>query len=353
MTQHVTLKDIAREADLSVSAVSKALSGHADASRRTRERVLAISDRLNYQPRRRAAPKPRPGRARNRVAFVLCGDQGDYRAARTELLARFAADVGLRLELCDADALTQAEDASRIANRFDAVALCGDEIYCETLRQMEPLGLPCLAFGAPIGEPTHDPSRAHILGDPTLEMGQTATQALIAAGQRRIGFVAGACPRGGWNAGWRDGYRLALLNNGLPVDPDLSPDLRGGPTAEVGTRAADHFTRIDPLPAGWLIPSASGAARFLSAMRERGVEIPADRLITSSDPSQLKDLADSGLSGCPRIDIDLEAQCRFATQLLRAMISREGVTPARHSLPFRRLHFDRLAPAEPDAGRKR
>ena len=46
----VTIKDIAREAGVSVTTVSRVLNNKADVSDKTREKVLKIIDRLNYNP---------------------------------------------------------------------------------------------------------------------------------------------------------------------------------------------------------------------------------------------------------------------------------------------------------------
>ena len=45
-----TLKDIAEKAGVSVTAVSRALSGYPDIGEETRGRILRIAEELNYQP---------------------------------------------------------------------------------------------------------------------------------------------------------------------------------------------------------------------------------------------------------------------------------------------------------------
>ena len=46
----VTIKDIAREAGVSVTTVSRVLNNKADVSDKTREKVLKIIDKMNYNP---------------------------------------------------------------------------------------------------------------------------------------------------------------------------------------------------------------------------------------------------------------------------------------------------------------
>ena len=46
----VTIKDVAREARVSVATVSRALNGHENVAEAVRQQVLATADRLRYQP---------------------------------------------------------------------------------------------------------------------------------------------------------------------------------------------------------------------------------------------------------------------------------------------------------------
>ena len=59
----VTIKDVAREARVSVATVSRALTGHENVAESVRQQVLATADRLRYQPHAAARSlSSRPGR---------------------------------------------------------------------------------------------------------------------------------------------------------------------------------------------------------------------------------------------------------------------------------------------------
>lgn len=347
MTQAVTLKDIAKEANLSIGAVSKALSGHSDASSRTRDRVLAISDKLNYQPRRRGPAANKPGR----VAFVLCGMDGiasqndGYRHSRTELMTRFAAEKGLRLELATMESLTdEVTGASRAASSdsFDAIVLCGAVIDYPLIQRVEALGIPWLSFGTPSGEHNDAVTSGHLIIEAMIEMGRAATELLIQQSHRRIGFFSGQRVDGGWNAGWLAGYHLAHLAHGLPIDPALSPMFDQGPHGEIGIRAADHFAQSDPTVTAWVTPTALGASRFIQGMTKHGIQVRPTQLVSGCDGGEVPRLDDLGLHDFPVISTDLQAECRLACELLRSMADGGCPTPARHYLPFQRRNFNAL-----------
>ena len=46
----VTIKDVAREARVSVASVSRALNGSANVTEITRRRILGVAERLRYVP---------------------------------------------------------------------------------------------------------------------------------------------------------------------------------------------------------------------------------------------------------------------------------------------------------------
>src|SRR5256885_17168662 len=46
----VTLKDVAREAQVSTATVSRVINGHGNVSVATRERILGVAERLRYVP---------------------------------------------------------------------------------------------------------------------------------------------------------------------------------------------------------------------------------------------------------------------------------------------------------------
>ena len=52
--RNVTIRDVARETDLSITTVSRALGGYPDVGARSRERVIAAAQKLGYRPNRNA-----------------------------------------------------------------------------------------------------------------------------------------------------------------------------------------------------------------------------------------------------------------------------------------------------------
>ena len=55
----VTIKDVAREARVSVASVSRALNGHSNVTDETRLRIMRVAESCVTSARRRAQPDPR------------------------------------------------------------------------------------------------------------------------------------------------------------------------------------------------------------------------------------------------------------------------------------------------------
>ena len=72
----VTIKDVAREARVSVATVSRALNGHENVAEAVRQQVLATADRLRYQPH--AAARSLSSRRTQTVGVVLPDLYGEF-----------------------------------------------------------------------------------------------------------------------------------------------------------------------------------------------------------------------------------------------------------------------------------
>ena len=46
----ISIRDVAREAGVSITTVSRALNGYSDVSKKTKEKILEIVERLEYAP---------------------------------------------------------------------------------------------------------------------------------------------------------------------------------------------------------------------------------------------------------------------------------------------------------------
>ncbi|MDT7705512.1 MAG: hypothetical protein QOG20_1119 [Pseudonocardiales bacterium] len=133
-TEAVTLHDVAREAGVAVSTVSRALSNPDRVSSRTREHVQAVARRLDYRPNRIAQALPS---GRTRMLALLVSDItnphnfGLIRGAEAQARA-----AGYTLVLGDSQGSAELESdhADRIGSAVDGLVLASSRLPEDALR---------------------------------------------------------------------------------------------------------------------------------------------------------------------------------------------------------------------------
>lgn len=345
MSQSVTLKDIAREANLSVGAVSKALAGYPHISEATRKRVLRISSELNYRPR--AAQRRTAGQQRRvKLAFTESSTTL-MRISSTLLPALMAAaqeqDVRLELgQMKPADAQWWDQLEANLADMVGVLILGWlDRVTAEDAARRA--NRPCVVIGDVKPHSSAEPIAVHRVDTDKLAMACYATEALIEAGHRRIGFFCSPYPPGGWNDQWLTGYRLALMRAGLPDDPLIRPVLESRNRDEVGAEAARYMGMLDEPPTAYVVPTVRGAARFRETMSQLGHPIKPDRLVMGG---HLDEAAEYGMERFPIVSTPIEEISSRAIDLLVRLIEGADLPPAQTLVPF---HVHNLPAKQPES----
>jgi len=346
----VTLKDIAREADVSVGFASKALSGYADVSESTQERIRQISKRLGYRPpgsrqstQRRSASSPSQLR-RACLIFLESRNSGSAYAkhwVREFSLAARRQDI--RLEVIaiesDEDDPLRGEELRRYADDVDGLLVFGFiEAWIGDVIQA--VDKPCVA----IGDFGHGSKPvAHQVNIDKCEMARTATRALLDAGHRRIGFFAPASQPGSWSDQWRIGYQLALIEAGITVDPVLRPLFDLTDRSALGARAAAHMAAVTPRPDAYVVPETPLAAHFRHAMAGHGINVEPHQMVIGGDSEVVGQF---GLNDYPFFSEDVASSVVHALDLLRRLAQSKSVPPVQVMIPCQSQNLGRLVRKE-------
>lgn len=114
--------------------------------------------------------------------------------------------------------------------------------------------------------------------------GRIATECLIEAGHKRIGFI-NLDPIIPAAIGRRSGYEQALEDAGLGVDPELIRE--GDSTAEGGYLQAQQLLSLKDRPTAIFCANDRTAMGAYDAIKERGLRIPADIAVVGFDNQDL------------------------------------------------------------------
>jgi LacI family transcriptional regulator len=214
-----TLKDVAREAGVSIKTVSRALNNEPRISAETRGRVLEIVERLGFRPNT-LARQVRAG-GRDRAVGLVIPDMANpffgSVAAGVETVLR---PHGFTLLVGSSDEQPEQERATitafldrQVAALLIVPAAGSDHDYLRTERRR---GLPIVFVDRPPNRLTAD-----CVMSTNFDGALQAVSRLIAHGHRRIAFV-GDTPITLYTRQERfRGYRAALQQLGLRPDPQL------------------------------------------------------------------------------------------------------------------------------------
>jgi DNA-binding LacI/PurR family transcriptional regulator len=182
--ERITIKDVAREAGVSASAVSRVFTDGGSASAETRAKVLAAADRLGYRPSLLAR-----GLVGNRTGLVtlVTGELANpFDALFLERFAAALAERAMQLLLITARTGAENEDAllQALDYRSDAVVVAAGTITPAHSELCVRAGLPVILSGRMLKARGVD----CVLAD-NAEGGRLAAELLLRTGLRRLAFL--------------------------------------------------------------------------------------------------------------------------------------------------------------------
>jgi DNA-binding LacI/PurR family transcriptional regulator len=273
-----TLADVAAEAGVSVALVSIVMRGAPGASAVTRERVLEVARRLDYQPDNRARLL-RSGRTR--LLGVVFAVEHPFHDDMLTGLYDAAGKIGYDLAL---SATTPRRDertaiAGLLRDRCAALILLGPQIPAAELATLA-ARMPVVAMMRGVRQRTVDVVRTDEPRGVQLGVGH-----LVELGHRRIAHVDGG-RRMLASAERRQGYLDAMRLHGLAAYARV---VAGGFGEEDGARAAREL--LDDPPTAVTTFNDLSATGLLDVLRRNGLAVPGDISVVGYDDSSLSRLA--------------------------------------------------------------
>lgn len=316
-----TIVDVAAEAEVSISTVSRVMRGGHDVSEATRLRVESVVRRLGYRPSSIARALVS---GESRVLALLVSDLSNpFYPQLAKSVERSARDAGYAVVICNTDD----DDTTAIG-------------YLERLAQQ---GLDGVIYASGCGD---EEKLVSVLGDPRRVVftnrrpsqgawsyvvsdnqrgARLLTEHLLNQGHRHIGFVGG--PDYATNAV----DRAAGFHQALRCYPDATALVSVGPfEKETGLRTVSHW-----LDSGFPLSAVIGvndtvALGALEAILDRGLRVPEDIAVGGFDNI---DLASSSVLRLTTVAQDIQEMGRRAVEILIGQLrSTDGFTPVHITL---------------------
>lgn len=261
----VTIKDVAREAGVAISTVSKVLNGADNLRPGTRYAVEAAMRELNYIPNPNA--RSLKSRRKDAIGLFLSSIQGEFYTGMTQAIHAQCVRAGFMLEIYVSNGNSSDEVSARILSSGVAGAVVFNEV-------LESSAIPRVTAGdTPLV--MIDREYAGINASSVVIDNYTGvTQAidyLIHQGHHRIGYIHGL-------PGWDDqerfrAFRDVMEKNGLPIREEWLP--RGFFEEALAYGEIRKLTLQGiPLPEAFFCANDEMAWGCITALRDAGLSVP-------------------------------------------------------------------------------
>lgn len=281
-----TIRDVARQAGVSIATVSYVINNTAPISEATKKRVWQAVRELGYRPNA-TARNLRTGKSRLLAYSWVPAPPGQLNTVLDEFLnalVHAAEEVGYHVLLFPfSPTQPQLESYEELVRtgRVDGFILSSTNFNDWRISYLLSIGFPFVAFGR--ADENWDFPYVDVDGAAGIRM---ATEHLLAQGHRRIGIIA--WPKGSLTGHYRlQGYLEALEKAGIPVDPDWV--VRGENSTKFGRIAAGQMLDLPPhrRPTAIVALSDLLALGALAEAQARGLRVGRDLAITGFDDSPL------------------------------------------------------------------
>lgn len=274
----VRLADIAAEAKVSVCTVSRVLNDtyRHKVSDRTRQRVLAAAEKLNYRPNLNARALVR--RKTLMIGVILTDLVGSFMAEVVQAVQSAAEedDYSLLVYSTESDPKREKKYLRVLQSKgADGILYRPGECF-DLVNDLYEAGLPIVQMCNSM------PQLKCPYVDVDHEQGAfQAVSHLIEMGHRRIGHLSGVWPTDSHGNKRALGYRHALASAGIEYDPDF--EVYSGYTFEGGYDSFLKLMRLEDRPTAIFSCSDLAAWGAMRAAHEIGLRVPQDVSIVGFD----------------------------------------------------------------------
>ena len=287
MGRLATIKDVAREASVSVATVSRVFNGATVVREQTARRIREVAAALRYAPH--SGARSLITNRTNTLGVLLPDLYGEFFSELIHGIDLTARKEGYHILVSRSwEGRSEIEEAMRsMRGRVDGMLLMSPDVHADSLLNVPP-NLPVVLLCSP--------SRGHELDSVTIQNYQGAKEMvahLISAGHKRVAIIKGSV--GNFDAAERfRGYRAALKDAGITPDPDL--EKQGDFTEDGGFTVARDLMSLKKRPTAVFAANDSMAIGALSAFRQAGVRIPEEMAVAGFDDIPLARYMDPPLS---------------------------------------------------------
>jgi LacI family transcriptional regulator len=269
--------DIAREAAVSQSTVSRVLNNSPRISDATTRRVLEAAERLGYAPN--AAARTLITGKSNLIGLVVSNITNAFYPQVIDAVVATAAEHDYNVVLCNTKEDRELQSSSLqllIEHQVDGAILTSSLLDSQTLFDKVRMDrIPLVLVNRTVPNLAADSVRLDNEG-----AGRIVAEHLAKLGHRHLAFVGGLEPTS-TNANRLRGFREALADLGIELPDDCV--VHGQFTRESGYALARRLIGLTPRPTAFFCADDEVALGAMDAIIDAGLTIPADIAVVGVD----------------------------------------------------------------------
>ncbi len=343
----VTIKDIARMAEVSTATVSRVINGYKWVKPEVREHVLAVMEKAQYTPNYNASVMVK-GKSKM-IVIIVATIQNPFFSEFVSVAIRELKRGGYFAMVFETDNMAEEEIAflsgpiARLVDGIISVTDCIDnDALIECIRPIQRMHKPIIFVDRDLPAGTAD----SVINDNINGIGN-AVQKLICAGHSRIGMIVG-------HQGVSvvqdkiTGYKIALDRAGVPFRPEYIR--RGTWSIETGMTETNALLDMEEPPTGIIAANNYICDGVLDALEARGLEPGKDISLVGTEESE-NDIRMFTKLRISTLKLDSTALARFASrQILERLEAVEEETGAYQKTMFSMKLIDRGSICPPKTG---
>ncbi len=273
MMKKITIKDVAREAGVSIATVSNALNNSDVVQPKTREHVLAVAQRLNYVPNLNGK-RLRAAETRT-IGLFVASMTGDYYGDLADTIHYICQKAGYELHVFITE--TVESILQKLMNRIvDGAIVFFGTLSGDEIRRMKGCGIP-LVF---MDQEETGAKTSSVLYE-SYQAGRMAAEYLMGLGHRDLMHIFGL--ENNYDSRRRcEGFCDALKEAGLRMRPENRLDGRLERAAAY-REMRRHLSEGHPLPHAIFASNDTSAMGCMDALRQYNVRVPDDVSVIGCD----------------------------------------------------------------------
>ena len=273
-----TIKDIAKEAGVSISTVSYALNNDSKVSEKTKQKILEVAEQLNYRPSGIARYLKKQNM--QTIGIFLNDLGGPFYSELINGVQEVVSSNGYDLIACSTYGGSQSAANRFLREKF----LDGAIINAPSIPNEIILSVACQEFPVVVLDRRLDGEFIYSVLIDNTQGAFDAVSHLVEKGYKKIGYVSG--PSNSFDNMERfKGYRRALEQFGLVFEPKWN--IQGRFTEKGGYQAIKMLMNNGELPEAIFSANDEMAVGIIQGLKEAGLKVPDDLAIVGFDDIEI------------------------------------------------------------------